>query len=632
MALSADKAIRKAQSCINSGRFDEAQALYREILACFPKNRKAIAGLNNLKAGISAKLVKGDAIPAESLADLSGLLQRGRPQQALEKALPLAAVFPKDAVLFDIIGIAHASLGKYDEAIASYKIAVQIKPDYAAALNNLGNAQIEHSEFDGAIVSFQRALKIEPTFSEALNNLGLVWRKKGNTVAAITHFRQAIKIRPNFANAYRNCGDALRADDDLDAAVGCYQSAIALDPRAPETHNNLGIVLHQKGNLGAAIASFKQAIHYRPDYVDAYSNIANSQADSGDLDSAIESYRQAIAHAPKRVRFYTDMGSILQLKGDLEGALASFEDALAIDPQNYQAFKNIGNLYFQNGDYEAAVGRFKVLSDQDSAAQYLECLYHLGRFAEFDRALDSLADSDPVNIRAASISAFSAHQRRRTDAYPFCKKPLALFNVGNLRDHIADPDALIDDVLSAANTLDATWEPRNKTTKAGFQTSGNLFDDPAPSIAQLEQIIRREIDLYYQKIKAYPSALTDLWPADIKLLGWYVRMGQGGYQDSHIHPRGWVSGVVYLKVPDSVEHSEGAIQLDLHGYRYPITNHDYPRVIHQPACADIVLFPSSTFHRTIAIKRDVERCVIAFDICPSDSLPSSQNTFTLTPG
>ena len=87
-----------------------------------------------------------------------------------------------------------------------------------------------------------------------------------------------------------------------------------------------------------------------------------------------------------------------------------------------------------------------------------------------------------------------------------------------------------------------------------------------------------------------------------------------GYHTSHIHPDGWLSGVIYLKTTDLSNNDEGAIEFGLHGYDLPITNEDYPRKLHRPRKGDIVLFPSSLFHRTIPFTTDSERCVIAFDI------------------
>lgn len=89
-----------------------------------------------------------------------------------------------------------------------------------------------------------------------------------------------------------------------------------------------------------------------------------------------------------------------------------------------------------------------------------------------------------------------------------------------------------------------------------------------------------------------------------------------GHQEPHIHPDGWLSGVVYLKTVPT-DSSEGAIELSLHGYDFPVIDNDYPRKIHRPNKGDIILFPSSLFHRTIPFKTDTDRCVIAFDLVPT---------------
>jgi hypothetical protein len=83
-----------------------------------------------------------------------------------------------------------------------------------------------------------------------------------------------------------------------------------------------------------------------------------------------------------------------------------------------------------------------------------------------------------------------------------------------------------------------------------------------------------------------------------------VRLIKNGYQTSHIHPNGWISGVVYLKTVELDNSNEGAIEVSLHGYGLPILDENYPRKIHSPQVGDILLFPSSLFHRTVPFKED----------------------------
>ena len=109
---------------------------------------------------------------------------------------------------------------------------------------------------------------------------------------------------------------------------------------------------------------------------------------------------------------------------------------------------------------------------------------------------------------------------------------------------------------------------------------------------------------------------TDLWPKELNIVGWYTRLLDQGHQTSHIHTSGWLSGVIYLKVPKASQKDEGAIEFSLHGYDYPILDHEYPRIIHHPKAGEIILFPSSLFHKTVPISGDSERLSIAFDLLP----------------
>ena len=88
-----------------------------------------------------------------------------------------------------------------------------------------------------------------------------------------------------------------------------------------------------------------------------------------------------------------------------------------------------------------------------------------------------------------------------------------------------------------------------------------------------------------------------------------------GFQKSHIHPAGWLSGCFYLKIPKKLKKDEGGIRFTLSGYDYP-TDKSLPVITHIPKIFDIALFPSSLFHETIPFDTREETHVIAFDLSP----------------
>ena len=89
-----------------------------------------------------------------------------------------------------------------------------------------------------------------------------------------------------------------------------------------------------------------------------------------------------------------------------------------------------------------------------------------------------------------------------------------------------------------------------------------------------------------------------------------------GNQNSHNHPSGWVSGVVYLKVPKKISGNEGKIEFSTHGYNFPKINSKIKKQVILPQEGSLILFPSLLYHKTIPFVSDEERISIAFDIYP----------------
>ena len=128
-------------------------------------------------------------------------------------------------------------------------------------------------------------------------------------------------------------------------------------------------------------------------------------------------------------------------------------------------------------------------------------------------------------------------------------------------------------------------------------------------------IVIDELNSYYLKFKNKSCDYIKKWPSKKNLSSWYVVLKHQGYQNSHIHPEGWLSGVIYLKVVPSLGKNEGAIEFSLNGVGYSDKNAS--KLVYQPKAGDIVFFPSSLNHRTIPFTTDTDRITVSFDLMPS---------------
>lgn len=471
------------------------------------------------------------------------------------------------------------------------------------------------------------------TATQALQR-GVEAHNEGKLYEAERFYRAILKSQPKnlrndhdisvVAQTYSYLGLALRDKGDLKAYINCLQEAVKIKPDDADTLNNLGAALQHNGELEAAIGSYKQALKVSPACAEAYNNMGSALQAKGDLDAAIDSYREALKIKPDYANAYDNMGHALHDKGDLEASIDCYKSALEIMPGSTQAHNNMGNALREVGRNEEALTHFDFITSSEanpnnpqfwfnSQSQALECLYILGRYSELEERLKALADSGDINLRLAGVSAFVTHQLKLEDPYPFCKKPLDFVQVGNLNDHITDVSGFIEDLTLEASKVAQVWEPQHGVTKFGFQTSPTIFG-AGKNCEALEKILRKEIDSYYSNFRSEDCALIDLWPGEFDLRGWFVRLIKNGHQRPHNHPSGWLSGVVYLKTIDSLDADDGAIEFSLHGHDLPILDSSYARKIHRPKRGDVVLFPSSLFHRTIPFKQDTDRNVIAFDL------------------
>lgn len=95
-----------------------------------------------------------------------------------------------------------------------------------------------------------------------------------------------------------------------------------------------------------------------------------------------------------------------------------------------------------------------------------------------------------------------------------------------------------------------------------------------------------------------------------------MKLGKKGHNVSHTHPKGWISAVLYLKVPKENQLGpapNGFLQFGAPPRNLQLELEHYHQEAPEPG--KLVLFPSTTWHQTQPFN-DGERIVIAFDVKP----------------
>jgi tetratricopeptide (TPR) repeat protein len=220
--------------------------------SALPKTRKQTKG----ESPQPSPMLSRAEPPQDQLNALIALYSQGRLAEVVQQAAPLIAEFPGAAILYNILGAAHAGLRNLDGAAENFKKALKIRPDYAEAHSSLGIALQGQGRFDEAIASYDNALNIKPDFAEAHNNRGAALKEQGRLDEAIACFGKTLKINPRFAEAHNNLGAALREQGRLDEAAASFRRALQIKPNDPEAHSNLCGLLEKQNN----IEEFEQAL------------------------------------------------------------------------------------------------------------------------------------------------------------------------------------------------------------------------------------------------------------------------------------------------------------------------------------------------------------------------------------
>ncbi|UTA48791.1 putative 2OG-Fe(II) oxygenase [Simiduia sp. 21SJ11W-1] len=179
----------------------------------------------------------------------------------------------------------------------------------------------------------------------------------------------------------------------------------------------------------------------------------------------------------------------------------------------------------------------------------------------------------------------------------------------------------IDEYISTIKKIHNTkCAPHDQTVKGGTQSNGHLFKNHPDDLNALELHLK---NLIFQSISKFPSVEGHpFWStasrikqaSDLEFSGaWSIILRNEGFHTNHIHPQGWMSAVLYLKVPSEISDTStfGHIQ-----FGKPLGIDLPPQRTIRPKPGRLITFPSYMWHGTIPFESTDERIAIAFDIIP----------------
>jgi len=507
--------------------------------------------------------------------------------------------------------------GHLELAETTAKALLKIFPNAFVLYNLYGNTLAGQNKFKEAVTAFGKALKIDPSVAELHFNLGILLTNINRSDEAIISYKKAVNLKPNLTDAHYNLAAALQSQNKFDQAAISYQKAIVLEPGFFEALVNLGVVLQEQGKLAEAVAMYRRALTIQHD-AKVYFNMGTALKNEGKLGDALESYNDALALNPNYAEVHSNMGEVLRDQGRYDESVKFYKQALALDATLPVANYSYAIYLYDSGDLEGALTHFQRSDFADWRERSLYCLYKTGRFDEFKQGLDALKTKKHISPFLATLAGHYAENFDTKNDYNFCKNPLDFVFHTEVKELKADNSELLAQLLNDIKLAEVEKKIQGRLVN-GDQSSGNLFKREEASFRAIGHLIEQAIERYRQTFANEQCEFVKSFPKKTEFASsWFVRMQQGGHLTSHIHEDGWVSGALYLSLPTDKKHEhEGSIELSTHGDDYPKKHNNFPTKTIAPSVGDIVMFPSSVFHRTIPFTSNEERICIAFDLKPS---------------
>ena len=143
--------------------------------------------------------------------------QAGRLDEAERLFRQVLAVNPRHADSLHLLGVIAYQTGRHDLAVDMIRKAIAINPREASLQSNMGNLLLQQGRLDEAVACYRRAIELKPDFSEGLNNLGNALRAQKQLDDAVDSYRRALKLRPDDPEVHYNLATALLARGDMPA-------------------------------------------------------------------------------------------------------------------------------------------------------------------------------------------------------------------------------------------------------------------------------------------------------------------------------------------------------------------------------------------------------------------------------
>ncbi len=292
------------------------------------------------------------AHPQDAIDAITAALKAKQYQEALTLTHRAIEQSPSDPQLWTLQGIAYAAQGKKQQALASYRNALKLAPDYLPALQQEAQLHYEASSLE-AIPFLQHILRLRPGDPMSHAMIAVLEYKHGNCKTAVVHFERSgnlLDSQLDALHAYATCMVRLK---QLDGAEKVFERAVALRVENPHERNVLASIQLMNHRPEAALETLKPLLESSPNS-ETLELASNAYENSSDTENAVNALRQAILLDTQNISLYLEFAYLAFTHQSFQVGINILNDGIGQQPNSSQLYFARGVLYVQLADYAKA--------------------------------------------------------------------------------------------------------------------------------------------------------------------------------------------------------------------------------------------------------------------------------------
>jgi Flp pilus assembly protein TadD len=270
-----------------------------------------------------------------ALAFAQQLVHDGKFGQADAMLRPLIAADPKTAEPRYLLAYALLRENKPAESLKEYTSAATLRTPTAIDLRNVALVYVVLKDLPDADRWMSRSLAMDANDAETWYTMGRLRFTQGRYSEAVTCFEKTIALNPRSVKGENNLGLAYEGLNRNDDAVRAYRTAIAWqkDDSAPSEQPllNLAILLRNRNELPEAQQLLEQAMKIAPNEPRIHENLGQVYLHTDRAADAVKEFARAAQLAPANSRYHYLLGQAFRRMGNDAQAKQEFARSAALN-------------------------------------------------------------------------------------------------------------------------------------------------------------------------------------------------------------------------------------------------------------------------------------------------------------